>query len=57
MEFFRPEHFTSPGYLPNTGIKSKSPAFQANSLPAEPPGNPKNTEWVAQIIREYYLTI
>ena len=29
-----------PGDLPNPGIKPKSPALQADSLPAEPPGNP-----------------
>ena len=33
----------SPGDLPNPGIKSKSPALQADSLPAEPQGKPKNT--------------
>ena len=27
-----------PGDLPNSGIKPKSPALQADSLPAEPPG-------------------
>ena len=32
-----------PGDLPNPGIKSRSPALQADSLPSEPPGNPKNT--------------
>ena len=32
-----------PGDLPNPGIKPKSPALQADSLPAEPPGKPKNT--------------
>ena len=32
-----------PGDLPNPGIKLKSPALQADSLPAEPPGKPKNT--------------
>ena len=29
--------------LPNPGIKSRSPALQADSLPAEPQGKPKNT--------------
>ena len=27
----------------NLGIKPKSPTFQADSLPAEPPGKPKDT--------------
>ena len=48
MEFSRPEYrsaqpFPSPGDLPNPGIKTRSPTVQADSLPAEPPGKPKNT--------------
>ena len=48
MEFFRSEYwsgkpFPSPGDLPNPGIELRSPALQADSLPAEPQGNPKNT--------------
>ena len=35
--------FPSPGDLPNPGIEPRFPALQAASLPAEPPGNPKNT--------------
>ena len=40
MEFSRPEYcsgypFTSPGDLPNPGIKPRSPAMQEDSLPAE----------------------
>ena len=40
MEFSRQEHwseqlFPSPGDLPNPGIKPKSPALQADSLPSE----------------------
>ena len=43
MEFSRPEYwsgkpFPSPGDLPNPGIKPRSPALQADSLPSEPPG-------------------
>ena len=46
MEFSRPEYwsgqpFPSPGDLPNPGIQSRSPALQADSLPAEPQGEPK----------------
>ena len=42
MEFSRPEYwrgwvFPSPGVHPNTGIKPRSPALQADSLPSEPP--------------------
>ena len=29
--------------LPGPGIKPRSPALQADSLPAEPPGKPKDT--------------
>ena len=32
-----------PGDLPNPGIEPRSPALQADSLPAEPQGKPKNT--------------
>ena len=45
MGFSRQEYwsglpFPSPGDLPNPGIKPRSPAFQADSLPAEPQGKP-----------------
>jgi len=33
----------SPGDIPNPGTKLKSPALQADSLPAEPQGKSKNT--------------
>ena len=33
----------SPGDLPDSGIEPGSPALQADSLPSEPPGKPKNT--------------
>ena len=33
----------TPGELPNPGIEPRSPALQVDSLPAEPPGKPKNT--------------
>ena len=32
--------FPSPGDLPNPGIKPRSPTWQAESLPSEPPGSP-----------------
>ena len=35
--------FPSPGDLPNPGIKLSSPLLQVSSLPAEPPGETKNT--------------
>ena len=31
---------SSPGDLPNPGIEPRSPAFQADALPSEPPGKP-----------------
>ena len=45
MEFSRQEYwsglpFPSSGVLPNPGIESRSPAFQADSLPSEPPEKP-----------------
>ena len=48
-EFSRPEYwsgyrFPSLGDLPNPGIEPRSPTLQADSLPAEPQGKPKNTE-------------
>ena len=48
MEFSRPEYwsekpFPSPGDLSNPGIKPGSPTLQADSLPAEPQKQPKNT--------------
>ena len=46
--FFRQEYFSGlpyplPGDLPSPGIKPRSPALQADSLPSEPPGKPMNT--------------
>ena len=43
IEFSRQEYwsglpFTSPGDLPNSGIKPRSPALQVYYLPSEPPG-------------------
>ena len=48
MEFSRPEYwsgqpFPSLGDLSNPGVKPRSPTLQADSLPAEPQGKPKNT--------------
>ena len=45
MDFSRQDYwselpFFSPGDLPNPGIEPWSPAFQADALPSEPPGNP-----------------
>ena len=48
MEFSRQEYWCGlpclpPGDLPKPGIKPRSPTLQADSLPYEPPGKPKNT--------------
>ena len=45
MRFSRQEYwselsFPSPEDLPNPGIEPGSPAFQADTLPSEPPGKP-----------------
>ena len=47
MGFSRPEYwsgqpFPSLGDPPNPGIEPRSPTLQVGSLPAEPPGKPKN---------------
>ena len=47
MGFSRQKHwsglpFPSPGDLPDPEIEPGSPAFQADSLPSEPPGKSKN---------------
>ena len=49
VDFSRQEYwsglsFPSPGDLPNSGIKPGSPALQANSLPSETSGKPKEEE-------------
>ena len=46
-EFSRQEYWSGlpcppPGDLLNPGIEPRSPTLQADSLPAEPPGKPKN---------------
>ena len=48
MESSRPEYwsgepFLSPGDLPNPVTETRSLTLQADSLPAEPQGKPKNT--------------
>ena len=44
MEFSRPEYWIlHQGILPTQGSKPRSSTLQVGSLPAEPPGKPKNT--------------
>ena len=40
QEYWSGEPVSSPGDLSDPGIESSSPTLQADSLPAEPPGNP-----------------
>ena len=51
MEFSRQDYwsglpFSSPGYLPNSGIESGSPALQVDSLPSELQGKPCTTIYI-----------
>ena len=41
-DYWREFLFPSPGYLPDSWVEPESPALQADSLPTEPPGKPKN---------------
>ena len=61
MEFSRPDYcnrqpFPSPGDLPNPGIKPRPPALQVDSLPADPPGKPKNTCVGSLSLLQIFLT-
>ena len=40
QEYWSGSLFPSPGYLPNPGVKPRSPALQAYSLLSESPGKP-----------------
>ena len=60
MEFSRPEYwsgepFPSTGDLPNPGIEPRSPALQADSLPAEPQGKPENSLKKREIINKQVI--
>ena len=62
MEFSRPEYwsgepFLSPEDLPSPEIPPRSPTLKADSLPAEPPGKPKNTgEGSPSLLQQIFLT-
>ena len=43
--------FPSPGNPPNPGIKPRSPTLQADSLPAEPQGNPNREDVVCKKVK------
>ena len=58
MEFSRQEYwsglpFPSPGDLPNPGIEPGSPTLQADTLPPEPPGKPKETKIQGHIASDW----
>ena len=53
MEFSRQEYwsglpFPSPGDLPDSGIKPRSPVLQADTLLSEPPGKPKKKKIILE---------
>ena len=55
MKFSRPEYwsgqpFSSPGDLPNPGIKPRFPAFQADSLPTELSGSSRKARPKADMV-------
>ena len=62
LKFLRPESwsgypFPSPGDIPNPRIEPRSPALQADSLPAEPQGKSKNTGMgILSLLQGIFLT-
>ena len=57
QEYWRGLPCPPPGDLPHPGIKPRSPALQANSLPSEPPGKPKNTRMGRlSLLQQIFLT-
>ena len=45
QEYWSGLPFPSPGNLLDRGIEPGTPVLQADSLPSEPPGKPKNEGW------------
>ena len=45
---------SKPGDLPDPGIKPRSPALQADTLPSEPPGKPKYRCMYIYLYNTYY---
>ena len=43
--------FTSPGNLPDLGIKPRSPTLQADSFPAEPQGKLNTSKVILKILQ------
>ena len=56
-EYWSGEPFPSAGVLPNPVIKPRSPASQADSLPAEPQGKLRNIGWGSlSLLQQIFLT-
>ena len=60
MEFSRHKYwsgqpFLSPGDLLNPGIEPQSPALQADSLPSEPSGKPKEQYTKPMFFRQHKM--
>ena len=58
MEFLRQEYFselprTTPGYIPDPGIKSVSAALAGRFFTAEPPGKPLSSLYVPGLLAGY----
>ena len=49
QEYWNGFPFPSPGDFPDPGLKPRSPALQADALPSEPPGKPKNVQTTVQL--------
>ena len=47
--------FPSPGDFPNPGMKARSPALQADSLPVEQPGNPSESVGLFYLLAIFLL--
>ena len=55
-EYWSGQPFPSLGDLSNPGIKPRSPALQADSLPAEPQAKP-NVNWMGIILKVELCTL
>ena len=56
LEYWNGQPFPSPGDLPHPRIEPMSPALQADSLPAETQGKPKNTGVGSLSLLQIFLT-
>ena len=56
-EYWSGQPVSSPGGLPNPGMEPRSPALQADSLPAEPQGSPHCTSEASKMLHIDYTSI